>query len=147
MAIKIKNKAYIGNIGEEVTKNSLLANDFSVFTRNFRTKHGEIDIVATKNKSLYFVEVKSKGVNSVLGKQTQNNNLRLMDSGKTNDLVYNRISKNKILKVKKAAEEFIDKNRHDPKVSQSETLFLGISVVLINDIDKKASLKIQFMPI
>ena len=49
----------IGEIGENVAVKFLMKHGFSVLERNYTKKWGEIDIVAEKNKKLYFIEVKS----------------------------------------------------------------------------------------
>lgn len=49
----------IGKIGESIAKTFLMKHGFSVISTNYRTKYGEIDIVANKDNILRFVEVKS----------------------------------------------------------------------------------------
>jgi putative endonuclease len=49
----------IGKIGENVTDTFLKKHGFTVIERNYRTKFGEIDIVARKDNFLRFIEVKS----------------------------------------------------------------------------------------
>ena len=49
----------IGKIGENITKRFLMKHSFDVVEINYRTKYGEIDIVAKKDNILRFVEVKS----------------------------------------------------------------------------------------
>ena len=49
----------IGKIGEKITKTFLMKHDFSVLETNYRTKYGEIDIIATKDSKIRFIEVKS----------------------------------------------------------------------------------------
>lgn len=49
----------IGKIGESVTKTFLMKHGFTVIETNYRTRYGEIDIVAKKDNRLRFVEVKS----------------------------------------------------------------------------------------
>ncbi len=49
----------IGKIGESVTKTFLMKHGFTVLTTNYRTKFGEIDIIAKKDNRLRFIEVKS----------------------------------------------------------------------------------------
>lgn len=49
----------IGKIGEDITTTFLVKHGFSVLQRNFRTKYGEIDIIAKKDKKYRFIEVKS----------------------------------------------------------------------------------------
>ena len=53
------NTRIIGNEGENRAAAFLEAKGFSIIERNWRTKDGEIDIIAYKDESLVFVEVKS----------------------------------------------------------------------------------------
>lgn len=55
----------IGNIGEEVACQYLIANKYKILARNFRQKWGEIDIIAlAHDKTLVFFEVKTVSGNS-----------------------------------------------------------------------------------
>jgi putative endonuclease len=54
-----KNKRLIGNIGEFYAKTFLVKHGFKVIQSNFQCFLGEIDIIAVKDKTLHFVEVKS----------------------------------------------------------------------------------------
>jgi putative endonuclease len=56
----------IGKIGENITCTFLKNNGYILTDRNYRTKFGEIDIVATKDNVLRFIEVKSVKVRNVL---------------------------------------------------------------------------------
>lgn len=49
-----------GQQGETMAKNFLTKKGYRIIGRNFRTRFGEIDLVAAKNKKLIFVEVKLK---------------------------------------------------------------------------------------
>jgi putative endonuclease len=49
----------IGKIGEKITKEFLMKHGFHIITANYRTRYGEIDIVAKKDNKIRFVEVKS----------------------------------------------------------------------------------------
>jgi putative endonuclease len=49
----------IGKIGENITKTFLMKHGFSVIETNYRTRYGEIDIIAKKDNKLRFIEVKS----------------------------------------------------------------------------------------
>jgi len=57
----------IGKIGEKITKTFLMKHGFSVIDLNYRTRFGEIDIVAKKDGWLHFIEVKSVKVRSFEG--------------------------------------------------------------------------------
>lgn len=53
----------IGKLGEDIAAKHLKNNGYIVLKRNYRTKYGEIDIIARDEKYIVFVEVKTrKGV-------------------------------------------------------------------------------------
>lgn len=54
-----------GEIGEIIAAEFLKRNDYRIVEKNFTTKLGEIDIIATKNNKIHFIEVKSITINSV----------------------------------------------------------------------------------
>ena len=66
-----------GNEGENRAADLLLSKGYKIIERNWRTKGGEIDIIAMKDEVLVFVEVKtfpnatSDMLSSVLGIQKQ----------------------------------------------------------------------------
>ena len=53
----------IGKIGEDIARTFLMKHGFSIIETNLSTKYGETDIIATKDKTYHFVEVKSIKVN------------------------------------------------------------------------------------
>ena len=56
----------VGKIGEDITKTFLMKHGFDVLQTNYRTKYGEIDVIAKKDNVLRFVEVKSVKVRDFL---------------------------------------------------------------------------------
>ncbi|MEA1892504.1 MAG: YraN family protein, partial [Campylobacterota bacterium] len=48
-----------GNLAEEKACTFLYSNGFTVVEQNFYSRFGEIDIIATKDEVLHFIEVKS----------------------------------------------------------------------------------------
>lgn len=50
----------IGNIGEQAVCDYLCKNSYEIIKRNFTVKGGEIDIIAKKNDTVCFVEVKTR---------------------------------------------------------------------------------------
>lgn len=80
-----------GQTGENQAIIYLKKQNFTILNRNFHTKYGEIDIVASKNKRLYFFEVKYR---------------RTMNFG----FGEGAISPNKIMKLTKSIEVWISKN-------------------------------------
>ena len=49
----------IGKIGENIAKTFLMKQGFSIVEQNYRILQGEIDIIAKKDSTLHFIEVKS----------------------------------------------------------------------------------------
>ncbi|MGL4483889.1 MAG: YraN family protein [Anaerovoracaceae bacterium] len=54
------NKQIFGKFGESVATEYLKGLGYSILSRNFRGKAGEIDIIAKKDGLLLFIEVKSR---------------------------------------------------------------------------------------
>jgi putative endonuclease len=61
----------LGKLGEELAAGYLIQNGFSILHRNWRRGKFEIDLVATKNDVLHFVEVKCRS-SSMFGNPEQN---------------------------------------------------------------------------
>lgn len=55
----------IGNIGEQAVCNYLAKNGYEILKRNFTVKGGEIDIIAKKNDTICFVEVKTRKLSAL----------------------------------------------------------------------------------
>ena len=55
----------IGELGESIACNYLKKQGFTLVERNATYKWGEIDIIAVKDKKLYFIEVKAVSVSSI----------------------------------------------------------------------------------
>lgn len=49
-----------GKLGEDVAASSLERAGYKILCRNYRCRHGELDIVAREGRHLVFVEVKSR---------------------------------------------------------------------------------------
>ncbi len=52
----------LGKLGENIACRYLKGRGFEIIEENHTRKWGEIDIVASKDRKLYFIEVKSKSV-------------------------------------------------------------------------------------
>jgi putative endonuclease len=50
----------LGGRGEELARRHLEARGFTVLDANFRTRHGELDLVAADRRQLVFCEVKTR---------------------------------------------------------------------------------------
>lgn len=53
-------KRILGDRGENISCGYLKNNGYEILTRNYNCKYGEIDIVARKEKTIIFVEVKTR---------------------------------------------------------------------------------------
>lgn len=51
-------KKKLGNLGEEIASKYLINKGYLIIQKNFRTKFGEIDIIARDGRYLVFIEVK-----------------------------------------------------------------------------------------
>ena len=59
MTVKGKSTVQKGHEGEDKAASYLESKGYTIEERNFRTRGGEIDIIASKDDMLVFVEVKS----------------------------------------------------------------------------------------
>ncbi len=50
----------LGKLGEKLALKQLKNNDYQILERNFRSRYGEIDIIAQEGDVLVFVEVKTR---------------------------------------------------------------------------------------
>ncbi|MFO3716476.1 YraN family protein [Anaerococcus cruorum] len=56
----MSEKRKIGDLGEEIVANFLIANGYEILGRNYLKPYGEVDIIALKNNIVCFVEVKAR---------------------------------------------------------------------------------------
>lgn len=50
----------LGKLGEDLAAGALVARGYAILDRRYRTRHGEIDIVADDRGTIVFVEVRSR---------------------------------------------------------------------------------------
>lgn len=55
----------IGDYGEKLARRYLWLHGYRVVQKNYKTRHGEIDIVAKRGKYIVFVEVKTRSDGNV----------------------------------------------------------------------------------
>lgn len=55
-----KEHLYLGKSGEEAAADLLRKNGYKIMLRNYRTKLGEIDIIAEDKDTVCFIEVKTR---------------------------------------------------------------------------------------
>jgi putative endonuclease len=59
-----------GTLGEHLAVEHLERRGYRIVDRNFRTRHGELDIVAADNRALIFCEVKTRVIGGRSGPAT-----------------------------------------------------------------------------
>lgn len=59
----MRYKKNTGDSGEDFAAAMLINNGFNILERNYSTKAGEIDIIATKDGIIHFIEVKTRNGN------------------------------------------------------------------------------------
>jgi len=53
-------RSLLGDIGEKLAAEHLCRNGYTILHRNYRTRSGEIDIIARQGETLVFAEVKTR---------------------------------------------------------------------------------------
>ncbi len=76
-----------GNKGEDLAVDYLIKHSYNILHRNWRFRHWEVDIIASKGKFLHFFEVKTR-TSDKYGKPEES------------------MSKEKMMNLKNAAEEY-----------------------------------------
>ncbi len=97
-----------GQKAERIAEKYLKSRGFKIIARNFRTRIGEIDLIAIKNRTLVFVEVKS-------------------EVEKVNLSAEEKVDLKKRQKIFKVAEEFLLKNQN--KLKKVEDIRFDVIVV------------------
>jgi len=105
--LKVLNK---GKFGESLAENYLKKNGYKIIEKNFRTKYGEIDIIAEKGNFIIFVEVKYRK-NPEFGKAEE------------------AINPVKIGKIQKTAEFYLNNFYNKRKIPR-------IDIIAINSFEK-----------
>jgi putative endonuclease len=69
----------LGKKGEDIVAEKLETDGMSIIARNFRSRRGEIDIIALDGETLVFIEVKAW---SVIGMENLSSSLNLKKQGR-----------------------------------------------------------------
>ena len=87
-------KQKFGNLGEELACTYLENKQFEILARNYRSKFGEIDVVALRKGTLHFIEVKTRSTDR-FGKPAE------------------AVDREKISKILRLAQVFIKENKFE----------------------------------
>ncbi len=93
MTNNLTEKRKVGNLGEDLACRFIMKHGFTIVERNYLRKCGEIDIIATKDNLIHFIEVKSVSceINREVSGETSNLDYRPEDN--VHDWKLERISK------------------------------------------------------
>ena len=116
------DKQSLGQKGEQIATVFLLKNNYQIITKNFRTKFGEIDIIAKDSDVLVFVEVKTRTSTSF-------------------GLPYEAVNKAKLRQIAKAGDIYLMQNKaSSPKIRIDVISILlspggeGLNVEVLKDV-------------
>ena len=115
----------IGKIGENVAKSFLMKHGFTILETNYRTKYGEIDIIAKKDNKIRFVEVKSIKVRN------------FNDLSKLSILPEDNLTKDKYKKIVISIETYLN-HKH---VTQETSHQVDLACVYINTETREGKVK------
>lgn len=97
----------LGNKAEDYACQLLVQNSYKIIERNFHSRFGEVDIIATKDNTLFFVEVKARW----------NNKFGLPEEA---------VTPTKLWKIQKTAEYYASINKNLPQKMQILVVALEI---------------------
>ena len=87
-------KRKLGDLGEDIAERYLKRSNYKIIKRNYQRNWGEIDIIAKKKKTIFFIEVKTITKNSEFGSP------------------FDKIDDYKIKKLLQCAELFLIENKY-----------------------------------
>ncbi len=116
----------IGYKGEQIAVDYLSQNGYIILNRNYHSKFGEIDIIASKDEYIIFIEVKTRNVNA-------------WDSPKS------AVSKSKQIKIIKTAMTYLAEHNVDSYVRFDVIEIINIgNISTINHIDSAFILEDEY---
>lgn len=116
---KTADKKEVGGRGENLACGFLKKHGYKILKRNYRTKAGEIDIIARDSKSLLFVEVKTRS-DSSFGYPEMNVHPKKLRSFQTSVQLY--ILENKIREPFRLDVISIDLSQDPPEIRHFENI-------------------------
>ena len=103
----MKNRNYIefGSFAEGLAEKFLKNRGYTIIGRNYRKPWGEVDIIAEKEGIVIFVEVKASDSPALKGFEPEK-----------------RVNNDKILRIKRAAQTYIQQNNLDDRSWQIDLI-------------------------
>ncbi|MBI4158219.1 MAG: YraN family protein [Candidatus Yanofskybacteria bacterium] len=108
----MQNKNYIefGSWAEELAEEFLKKRGYKILSRNYRKPWGEVDIIAEKKGIITFVEVKASDSPAPKGFEPKK-----------------RVNDNKIKRIKRAAQTYIQQNNFDDRSWQIDIIAIELN--------------------
>jgi len=88
--MNLEHNKRLGQSGENSATDFLLSNGYKIITRNYHSAYGELDIIASKDDTIVFIEVKTRSSNT--------------------EAALNSVSVSKQTKLKKTASIFLSQH-------------------------------------
>lgn len=131
-------KQKIGEIGEDCACEYLERNGYKIVERNYLKKWGEIDIIAKKDKKLYFIEVKSVSRSISETRDTASN--KVIAGGNDSYRPEDNMHHWKLKRLSRAVQSYL----LDKDISEDVEWQFDVATVYL-DLDKKLS-RIVILP-
>jgi putative endonuclease len=103
-----------GQLGEEIAEAHLTHRGYTIVGRNFRTRYGELDLIATDDHALVFCEVKT----------------RISGSQRGPDGPLDAIGPRKRDRLRRMAGQWLAENRAESRPAARDLRFDAIGVIL-----------------
>ncbi len=100
-----------GRTGEEIARRHLKRRLYRIIETNYRSRYGEIDIIARRGNIIVFIEVKAR-------------------SGKLLGEPFEAVGPRKQLQIRRMAAMWLAQHQHDERIGSCEFRFDVISVLL-----------------
>lgn len=113
-------KRKFGDLGEKIAEKYLISKGYSIIEKNYLKPWGEIDLVAKKDGSLVFCEVKTRDAKNV-----------------EHYLAESSVNRLKIKKLQKICETYLMERR----LSYSQKWQIDVLAIAIDKEEKKAKVK------
>lgn len=128
----ITKKRAFGDLGEEIAAKYLKSKRYVVLSRNYLKSFGELDIVATKDGVIHFVEVKSVSREMGTGSVTHEKGTRVTDDWNPAE----RVDKWKLKRIEKAIHSYLSEFKLELDWQ------IDVALVYIDEKNKKARVEI-----
>lgn len=114
------NKQFTGRAGELIAQKYLENRGYTILEKNYRNKYGEIDLIASKNNDLVFIEVKTR-------------------TGKEYGNPLEAVNKSKITRIRKIASFYIKQKKFSSFNPRFNVIAITAGINLIKRITEEYS--------